>query len=92
MLEEIYSRIWYIRKRKELRKYKRSSSRFWEISIKTEESEDSRRARLQKKKTTNKIYSKNTVWVRWWKIWKKVLKKVRKKLLEMKVYFLEKKS
>jgi len=37
-------------------------------------------------------YSKDIVWVKWWKIQERIFKEVRKKLAKVEVCFLEKKS
>ena len=81
MMERIYSGAQYLEKERELRKCKGIIRGIWEKdeygSEEARKVRHSRRKRFQKERITREIYSKNAVWIGWWKIWGGVLEEVR---------------
>ena len=65
MIKEVYSRTWYIEKRRRLRECKESSSKAWRKieyrSKKIRKYRNSRREKFQEKRNTKEVYSKDVV-------------------------------
>ena len=82
-LEGIHDRIWYLERKRKLRKYQKSNRRIWEeVLIKHKESKSTRKGKknIKKERVTRKIYSKEIIWVVKQEVWWKILEKIRTEL------------